>query len=73
MDDHRHHQQVVDEIVKLLSTDPPAISLDTAQKELSRGVGEVDRIRTMLDDKELWKPQPEKDEKPPQSKAGEKD
>jgi hypothetical protein len=58
----RDHQQVVDEIVKLLSTDPPSISLETAQKELSRGVGEVDRIRTMLEDKELWKPQPAKGE-----------
>jgi hypothetical protein len=45
----------VDEVVKLLSTDPPAISLETSQQVLGRGTGEVERIRGMMDDKELWK------------------
>lgn len=51
----RDHQQVVDEVVKLLSTNPPTISLETSQKILGRGAGEVDRIKDMLKDKELMK------------------
>lgn len=54
----RDHQQIVDEVVKLLSTDPPSISIETAQKILGRGTGEVDRIVKMLSEKGLWKPQP---------------
>lgn len=51
----RDEAGTVDEIVKLLSTDPPGISLETSQQRLGRGPGEVDRIRSMLQDKELWK------------------
>jgi hypothetical protein len=45
----------VDEVVKLLSTTPPAISLETSQKILGRGPGEVERIKAMLQDEELMK------------------
>ena len=45
---------LVDEVVRLLSTDPPSISLETAQVVLGRGSGEADRIRKMLKDEELW-------------------
>lgn len=51
----KDHQQIVDEVVKLLSTNPPTISLETAQKALGRGAGEVDRIKAMLQDEALWK------------------
>ena len=53
----RDHQSIVDEVVKLLSTVPQSISLETAVKILGRGQGEVDRIRKMLAEKELY-PQP---------------
>jgi hypothetical protein len=56
------HTKIVDEVVKLLSTSPPSISLHTAQRELGRGLGEVDRIREMLGDEELketMEPEPE--------------
>lgn len=46
---------LVDEVVRLLSTDPPSISLDTAQILLGRGSGEADRIKKMLKDEDLWK------------------
>ncbi len=49
----RDHGATVDEVVKLLSLSPPAISLETAQKLLNRGPGEVERIKKMLDDPEL--------------------
>ena len=49
----KDHQAVVDEVVKLLSTDPPAISIETAQKELGRDISEVERIKNMLEDKRL--------------------
>ena len=51
----RDHQAAVDEVVKLLSTEPPSISLETAQKILGRSASEVDRIKKMMKDKELWK------------------
>jgi hypothetical protein len=51
----RDHQATVDEVVKLLSTTPPAISLETSQKILGRGPGEVERIKAMLQDEELMK------------------
>jgi hypothetical protein len=40
----RDQAGAVDEVVKLLSTDPPSISLETAQTVLGRGLGEIDRI-----------------------------
>ena len=44
------HQAIVDEVVKLLSTQPLGISLETAQKILGRGVGEIERIHKMYDE-----------------------
>jgi hypothetical protein len=51
----RDQSAAVDEVVKLLSTDPPSISLESAQSVLGRGIGEVDRIIAMLADEALWK------------------
>ncbi|MGD0002878.1 MAG: phage portal protein [Anaerolineaceae bacterium] len=56
----RDHQTVVDEVVKLFSTEPKGISLETAQKELGRGPGEVDRIKAMMGDETLIPPAPPK-------------
>lgn len=50
--------KLVDEIVKLRSLDPPGISLETSQKVLGRGIGEVERIKDELDDEKL-NPEPE--------------
>ena len=50
----RDQAAVVDEVVKLLSTTPPAISLETAQEELGRGMSEVTRIITMMADHPEW-------------------
>lgn len=45
----------IDGVVKLMSTKPvPAISLETAQTVLSRGIGEVERIKKQLEDP-FWK------------------
>jgi hypothetical protein len=44
----------VDEVVKLLSTTPPAISLETAQEALGRGMSEVTRIITMMAEHPEW-------------------
>jgi hypothetical protein len=41
---------LVDEVTKLLSTTPPAISLETAQVLLGRGPAEVQRILNMISD-----------------------
>lgn len=49
----KDHQQVVDEVVKLLSTEPKAISLETAQRVLGRDINEVEKIKNMLDDDKL--------------------
>lgn len=55
----RDQAALVDEVVKLLSTTPPSISLDTALNILGRGSGEKQGIRDMLGEKELWeKPVP---------------
>ena len=43
----------VDEVVKLLSTVPPAISLVTAQVLLGRGPAEVERIMEMIEDPKI--------------------
>lgn len=53
----RDHAALVNEIVSLLGTDPPSISLETVVSMLGRGPGEVDRISDMLADKGLWKTQ----------------
>jgi hypothetical protein len=50
----RDQQAVVDEVVKLLSTNPPAISLETSQEVLGRGMSEVDRILKMMSDHPEW-------------------
>ena len=56
----RDQQAIVDEVVKLLSTTPPSISLETAQTILGRGPAEVSRITKMLENTKLWmKPQQE--------------
>ena len=49
----RDHVAIVDEVVKLTATNPPEISMETAQKILGRGPGEVERIKEQLKDKEL--------------------
>lgn len=53
------HQAIVDEVVKLLSSEPKSISIETAQKILGRGTGEVERIKAMLKDKEIMPAEPE--------------
>lgn len=55
------HQALVDEVVKLMSTEPKSISLETAEKKLGHGQGEVQRIKDDLKDEEL------KDEEPKSS------
>ncbi|MCK5308047.1 MAG: phage portal protein, partial [Zetaproteobacteria bacterium] len=44
---------LVDEVVKLLSTSPPSISMETAQTLLGRGPAEVQRIMDMIAKPEL--------------------
>jgi hypothetical protein len=67
----RDHQAIVDEVVKLLSTTPPSISLETACKLLGRGPGEVERIKAMTQDKDFYPDGFNKTAKPePQTKAG---
>lgn len=55
----KDHQAIVDEVVKLMSTEPISISEETAQKTLGRGTGEVDRIKAQLKDKVLTPPIPD--------------
>jgi hypothetical protein len=50
----RDQAAVVDEVVKLLSTNPPAISLETSQEILGRGMSEVTRIIKMMTDHPDW-------------------
>jgi hypothetical protein len=50
----RDQAAVVDEVVKLLSTNPPAISLESAQEALGRGMSEVTRIIKMMADHPEW-------------------
>jgi hypothetical protein len=56
----RDQATLVDEVVKLLSTEPVGISIDTAQDILGRGPGEVKRIIAMLKNPDLWT-NPQKD------------
>jgi len=44
----RDHQAIVDEVVKLMSTEPKTISLETAQRILGRGPAEVTKILAMV-------------------------
>jgi hypothetical protein len=55
------HQAIVDEVVKLLSTEPKSISEETAQKILQRGSGEVERIKQMYTDFAIETPKEEAD------------
>jgi hypothetical protein len=54
----RSRPAIVDEVVKLLSTDPPSISLETAEVILGRGSREVEQIKEMIKDKALQKEKP---------------
>jgi len=51
----RDQQAAVDEVVKLLSTSPQAISIETAQDVLGRSIQEVTRIADMVDDDSLYR------------------
>jgi hypothetical protein len=50
----RDHQSIVDEVVKLMQLQVPAISLETAVKKLDYGAAEVERIKAMMEDKTLF-------------------
>ncbi len=52
----RDEAKIVDEVTKLLSTNPPSISLESAQVLLGRGIGEVAKIEKMMPDIEKWAP-----------------
>jgi hypothetical protein len=52
----RRQPELVDEVVKLLSTDPPTISLETAISLLGRNPGrEQELIAAMMKNKDIWK------------------
>ncbi len=44
----RDQVAAVDEVVKLMSTEPPSVSMETAQTILGRGVGELERIQETI-------------------------
>jgi hypothetical protein len=50
----RDQSAIVDEVVKLLSTNPPAISMESAQIALGRGTQEITKIMAMLDMVKDW-------------------
>jgi len=50
----RDQSAIVDEVVKLLSTDPPSISMESAQIALGRGTQEITKILAMLDMVKDW-------------------
>jgi len=50
----RDQSAIVDEVVKLLSTNPPAISMESAQIALGRGTQEITKIMSMLDMVKDW-------------------
>lgn len=50
----RDQAMIIDEVVKGLANDPPTISLETAVKKLGYGTSEVDRIKEMLKDDDLY-------------------
>jgi hypothetical protein len=66
----RDHVAIVDEVIKLMSTTPPTISIETAQKILGRGSSEVDRISTMLKNKLFYPPEPMPSNKTKEALAG---
>jgi hypothetical protein len=66
----RDHVAIVDEVVKLMSTTPPSISLESAQKALGRGTGEVDRITDMLKNKLFYPPEMPKSNDTKEALAG---
>jgi len=65
----RDHQQIVDEVVKLFSMKVPGISIYTAVKKLGLGAREVDLIKTMLEDDDLF---PEEKDMSPGNEAMQK-
>lgn len=50
----RDQAAIIDEVVKGLSNNPPTISLETSVKKLNYGTSEVDRIKAMLKDDDLY-------------------
>jgi hypothetical protein len=50
----RDQSAIVDEVVKLMSTDPPSISLESAQIALGRGTQEVTKIMNMIAEISEW-------------------
>lgn len=50
----RDQSAIVDEVVKLLSTNPPSISMESAQIALGRGTQEVTKILAMFDMIKDW-------------------
>ena len=50
----RDQAAIVDEVVKLLSTNPPAISLESAQIALGRGTQEIVKIMEMMEQIKDW-------------------
>ncbi|HMN11170.1 MAG TPA: phage portal protein [Bellilinea sp.] len=50
----RDQAAIVDEVQKGLATNPPTISLETAVKKLGYGTAEVERIKAMLKDDDLY-------------------
>lgn len=50
----RDQAQIVDMVVKLLATNPKSISLETAVKLLGLGTAEVEKIKEMLADDDLF-------------------
>jgi len=50
----RDQAAIVDEVVRRMSTTPPSIGLETAVKKLGDGTGEVNRIKSDLEDDLLW-------------------
>jgi cell division protein FtsB len=50
----RDQAGIVDEVQKGMSTKPPTISIETAVKKLGYGTSEVERIKAMLADEDLY-------------------
>lgn len=51
----KDHQAIVDEVVKLMSTRIPTISVETSVKKLGLGTGEVDRIKADMKDEDFYR------------------
>jgi hypothetical protein len=65
----RDHQAIVDEVVKLMSLTVPSISLETAVKKLDYGASEVERIKAMKKDKDLYPDPPVMENGDPSDKS----